>query len=105
MDDEGPAILVIRPHELITHPQPLGQRDRPRLLREKRVWPGLDEKPVNALGGDGSAETILGFKQRDLYRQSVCTTLLDESMSRCKPSDPATDNNYPWCVHMVLKLA
>src|SRR5436309_3380913 len=90
--DEDFPEAVVGPDESRFQPDPLAEREGPRLLRKKRVRTGLDDEPVDALGRDRAAQPLARFEERQLERDGALARDLDGAMRGRETTDTATDD-------------
>ena len=73
--------------------EPAAERQRPRLLRDERVGPGLDEEAVDVLGRDRAPRALARLQQRQLEIDVALARQLDAAMRRGQPGDTGTDHD------------
>ena len=93
--DVGPPESVVRPPEPGTETDALGEGERPGLLGDERVRPGLEEKAVGALGPDRPAQPRRRLQEDDLDRAALVPPELHEAMGGREAGDPAPDDHDP----------
>ncbi len=91
--DEDFSEAIVGAHQPTLQADPPAQRERPRLLGEKRVGAGFDEESTGALGLDRAAQTIAGLDERQVERRPALACDLDGAVSGSQPGDAAADDD------------
>ena len=92
---EDLAEAIVGAHQPVFDSQPSAQRQRPRLLGEKRVRARLDQEAVHPLAGDAAAQPLARLDQRELQGQAALGRHLDRAMSGAETGDAAADDDQP----------
>ena len=92
---EDPAEAVVGPDEPVLEVEPPAERQRPRLLRQEGVGPGLDQEAVHVLGRDGAAEPRPRLDERRLDGRPALPCQLRRVVGGGQPADAAPDDDQP----------
>ena len=87
--DEDLSEAIVRRREPMLDAEPPAERQRPGLLREKRVGARLDEESAGELGRDGAAEPVARLDERQLELGRSRPRELDGAMRRREPGNSA----------------
>ena len=95
--DIGAPKAVVGADQPVLDAEPAAERQRPRLLREKRVGAALDEEALVPLRLYGAAHPVAGLQEHQLQRKAALAGDLDGAMGGGKPRDAATDHRELHC--------
>src|SRR5207245_7559299 len=90
---------IVRRHEPVLDTEPAAERQRPRLFREERVGPRLDEESTGVAGRDGAAAPVARLDERQLELGRSLPRELDGAMRRREPGDSAANDGELYSLH------
>ena len=103
--DVGAPKAIVRPPEPGAEPDPLRERQRPRLLGDEGVRAGLEQEAVDALGADRPAQPVGRLEEDEVERPAASPGQLDQAVRRREPGDAASDDDDPERRHLLLRPA
>jgi hypothetical protein len=95
--DEDFAKAIVGANQPALEAQTPTQRERPRLLGQKRVGTRLDQVAVGALGGDAPAEAAARLDQLEVEVEAALARELHRAVGRRQPCDAAADDEKLHC--------